>query len=110
MDLKMTNQFWALLGRHFRLIWPYNLNACFEVDCVTRLLRFTSLFKAQSYDLSSWCMTQDWFETYPDTEDDIGLAPPEMWKVDGSFERIEDLEMSVMSAVDVVAPVSFPVI
>ncbi|KAK0109541.1 hypothetical protein ONS95_002229 [Cadophora gregata] len=81
--LRMTDQFWAIFGSCFRFEWPYTINACYETDAATGMLRYSPLFDVESLNIDSCRMTSQFFDAFPEMADDIRTASSEPLQIFG---------------------------
>ncbi|KAH7409031.1 hypothetical protein BKA64DRAFT_386033 [Cadophora sp. MPI-SDFR-AT-0126] len=85
--LRMTDQFWAIFGSCFRFEWPYTINACYETDAATGMLRYSPLFDVESLNIDSCRMTSQFFEAFPAMADDIRIASSDPLQIFGLDEN-----------------------
>ena len=76
-----------MFGSCFRFEWPYTINACYETDAATGMLRYSPLFDVESLNIDSCRMTSQFFEAFPEMADDIRTASSEPLQIFGLDEH-----------------------
>lgn len=65
------NEFWNLLCRNLRVLWPYRFSDCYMQDTKTMLYRVSPLFDQRLNDIKCWTVGQDMFSRFPELANDI---------------------------------------
>ncbi|KAK6387732.1 hypothetical protein LTS17_001001 [Exophiala oligosperma] len=70
-NLTQTNKFWTEVIYSFRFCWPYTVHDIVSLDSNTGLYEFSGMFNHHLYEIQMWRMDSKFFESFPETYDDI---------------------------------------
>lgn len=70
-NLTRTDKFWNEVIYYFRFYWPYNMQDIVMLNPVTKLYEFSGVYDHHLYDIRMWRMDMRFFESFPETYDDI---------------------------------------
>lgn len=73
--LTLSSRFWSDVIYCFRFCWPHEDVDAVKVNPQSKLYGFTGKFQNSVRDINKWHMDQTFFETFPETYDDIVPAP-----------------------------------
>lgn len=65
------NEFWNLLCRNLKVLWPYRFSDCYMQDTQTMLYKVSPLFDQRLNDIKCWTVGQDMFSRFPELAHDI---------------------------------------
>ncbi|KIW21681.1 hypothetical protein PV08_02261 [Exophiala spinifera] len=69
--LTQTNKFWTEVIYLFRFSWPYTVRDVLSLNSDTGLYEFSGMFNNYLYEIQRWRMDLKFFESFPETYDDI---------------------------------------
>lgn len=72
----LTDQFFKYFASCFRLCWPYSIGDAYRVDPVSKLYSFSDTFEKHVWDIRMWTMSREFFEIFPDLQDDMAPETP----------------------------------
>lgn len=93
--LTLSDKFWSDVIYCFRFYWPHEAADAVKVDPRSKLLGFTGSFQNSVRDIHKWTMDQTFFESFPETFDDIVPAPHIDWPLIGNSSW-PDLDFSAL--------------
>ncbi|RMD41175.1 hypothetical protein DV735_g3940, partial [Chaetothyriales sp. CBS 134920] len=70
-ELTRSNKFWTQVIYDFRFHWPYSIADTVWVSPTTGLYEFSPVFNHHVFEIRMWQMDMKFFESFPDTYDDI---------------------------------------
>lgn len=85
--LTKTNEFWTKVIYDFRFQWPYTVTDAFDHNVDIGLFSLSGLFQKHVRDLRRWQMDWTFFETYPETYDDLVSVPSISRNLFASLEK-----------------------
>lgn len=72
----LTNRFFRFFASCFRLSWPYSISDAYEIDPPSGLYSFSNAFLAHIRDIRMWAMGKDFFQYFPELQDDMAAEAP----------------------------------
>jgi hypothetical protein len=66
------------LAKNIRFLWPFAVTDAFAPNQQTGLLEFTRAFLDRRDDLRCWTIRKDFFDIYPEFEDDVPVYEPSL--------------------------------
>ena len=70
-SLTQTNKFWTEVIYYFRFCWPYTIHEIVSLSPDTGLYEFSGMYNHYLYEIRMWKMDMRFFESFPETYDDI---------------------------------------
>lgn len=72
----LTDRFFKLFASSFRLLWPFSISDAYEFDFLSGQYGFTNGFLSHIRDISVWTMSREFFQEFPELEDDMTVESP----------------------------------
>jgi hypothetical protein len=72
----LTDRFFKYFAYCFRLLWDYSISDTYEVDPASGMYSFSNVFIRHVEDIGRWTMCKEFFQSFPELQDDIALEVP----------------------------------
>ena len=69
-DVYLTDHHLQHATKYHQILWPHELEDCYEISPVTQRYQFTPAFRLCMRDLRCWTLEQRFFDDYPDLRKD----------------------------------------